>query len=166
MGMVRSHYVGRTFISPDQNTRELTVKIKLAPIREVIKGKRIVVIDDSVVRGTTTKGKIKAFRDAGAKEIHMRVSCPPIRFPCFYGIDFPTREELIANNRTLEQIREFLEVESLGYMSLEGLLSCATLPPDHYCTACWAGKYRIPVDVAMTKFALEHYQMRMFEGSQ
>ncbi len=97
----------------------------------------------------------------------MRVSCPPIRFPCFYGIDFPTKEELIANNRTLEQIREFLEVgESLGYMSLEGLLSCATLPPDHYCTACWAGKYRIPVDIAMTKFSLEHYQMRMFEDSQ
>ena len=162
----RSHYVGRTFISPDQNTRELAVKIKLAPIREVVKGKRIVVVDDSIVRGTTTKGKIKAFRDAGAKEIHMRVSCPPIRFPCFYGIDFPTKEELIANNRTLEQIREFLEVESLGYMSIEGLLSCATLPPDHYCTACWAGKYRIPVDIAMTKFSLEHYQMRMFEDSQ
>ena len=166
MGMVRSHYVGRTFISPDQNTRELAVKVKLSPIREVVKGKRIVVVDDSIVRGTTTKGKIKAFRDAGAKEIHMRVSCPPIRFPCFYGIDFPTKEELIANNRTLEQIREFLEVESLGYMSIEGLLSCATLPPDHYCTACWAGKYRIPVDIAMTKFSLEHYQMRMFEDSQ
>ena len=101
--------------------RELAVKIKLAPIREVVKGKRIVVVDDSIVRGTTTKGKIKAFRDAGAKEIHMRVSCPPIRFPCFYGIDFPTKEELIANDRTLDQIRDFLEVESLGYMSIEGL---------------------------------------------
>ncbi len=166
MGMVRSHYIGRTFISPDQKMRELDVKIKLAPIREVVKGKRIVVVDDSIVRGTTTKGKIKAFRDAGAKEIHMRVSCPPIRFPCFYGIDFPTKEELIANNRTLEQIREFLEVETLGYMSIEGLLSCATLPQDHYCTACWTGKYKIPVDVAMTKFSLEHYQMRMFDGAQ
>jgi amidophosphoribosyltransferase len=166
MGMVRSHYVGRTFISPDQKLREADVKIKLAPIREVINGKRIVVVDDSIVRGTTTKGKIKAFRDAGAKEIHMRVSCPPIRFPCFYGIDFPTKEELIANNKTIEQIRDFLGVESLGYMSIEGLLSCAALPPDHYCTACWTGKYRIPVDVAVTKFALEHYQMRMFEEPQ
>jgi amidophosphoribosyltransferase len=166
MGMVRSHYVGRTFISPEQKMREVDVKIKLAPIREVIHGKRIVVVDDSIVRGTTTKGKIKTFRDAGAKEIHMRVSCPPIRFPCFYGIDFPTKEELIAANRTLEQIRDFLGVETLGYMSIEGLLSCATLPQDHYCVACWMGKYRIPVDVAMTKFALEHYQLRMFEDMQ
>ena len=166
MGMVRSHYVGRTFISPDQKLRELTVKIKLAPIREIINGKRIVVVDDSVVRGTTTKGKIKAFRDAGAKEIHMRVSCPPIRFPCFYGIDFPTKEELIANNKTVEQIRDFLGVETLGYMSIEGLLACASLPPDHYCCACWEGKYRIPIDVAVTKFSLEHYQLRMFEDLQ
>ncbi len=166
MGMVRSHYVGRTFIDPDQKLRELTVKIKLAPIKEVIAGKRIVVVDDSIVRGTTTKGKIKAFRDAGAKEIHMRVSCPPIRFPCFYGIDFPTKEELIAANKTIEQIRDFLNVESLGYMSIDGLLSCAAFPADHYCTACWTGKYRIPVDVAVTKFALEHYQMRMFEDMQ
>lgn len=166
MGMIRSHYVGRTFISPDQKLRELTVKIKLAPIAQVVKGKRIVVVDDSVVRGTTTKGKIQAFRDAGAKEIHMRVSCPPIRFPCFYGIDFPTKEELIANNRTLEQIRDFLGVETLGYMSIEGLLSCANLPADHYCCACWEGKYRIPVDVAVSKFALEHYQLRMFEGTE
>jgi amidophosphoribosyltransferase len=166
MGMVRSHYVGRTFISPDQKMREIDVKIKLAPIKEVVNGKRVVVVDDSVVRGTTTKGKIKAFRDAGAKEIHMRVSCPPIRFPCFYGIDFPTKEELIATNRTIDQIRDFLEVETLGYMSIEGLLSSAALPQDHYCTACWEGKYRIPVDVAVTKFALEHYQLRMFEDSQ
>jgi amidophosphoribosyltransferase len=166
MGMVRSHYVGRTFISPDQKMREIDVKIKLAPIKEVVNGKRVVVVDDSVVRGTTTKGKIKAFRDAGAKEIHMRVSCPPIRYPCFYGIDFPTKEELIAANRTIEQIRDFLEVESLGYMSIEGLLSCASLPPDHYCTACWEGKYRIPIDITVTKFALEHYQLRMFEEPQ
>jgi len=166
MGMVRSHYVGRTFISPEQKMRELDVKIKLAPIKEVVKGKRVVVVDDSIVRGTTTKGKIKAFRDAGAKEIHMRVSCPPIRFPCFYGIDFPTKEELIATNRTIEQIRDFLNVETLGYMSIEGLLASTTLPGDHYCCACWEGKYRIPVDVAVTKFAMEHYQLRMFEESQ
>jgi amidophosphoribosyltransferase len=95
----------------------------------------------------------------------MRVSCPPIRFPCFYGVDFPTREELLANNRNLEQIKEFLEVDSIGYMSLEGLLKCAALPADHYCTACWSGKYRIPVDVTVNKYSLERYQLRMFEDS-
>ena len=163
MGIVRSHYVGRTFISPDQRSRELEVRLKLAIVGEVVAGKRIVVVDDSIVRGTTTRGKIRALRQAGAKEIHMRVSCPPIRFPCFYGVDFPTREELLANNRNLEQIREFLEVDSIGYTSLEGLLQCAVLPGDHYCAACWDGKYRIPIDVAVNKFAMEHYQMNMFD---
>jgi amidophosphoribosyltransferase len=163
MGFVRSHYIGRTFISPEQKIRELEVKLKLSVVKETVAGKRIVVVDDSIVRGTTTRGKIRTLREAGAKEIHMRVSCPPLRFPCFYGIDFPTREELLANNRNFEQIREFLEVDSVGYMSLEGLLHCATLPADHYCTACWTGKYRIPVDTAVDKFALEHYQMHMFD---
>jgi len=166
MGMVRSHYIGRTFISPDQELRELEVKLKLAVVNEVVAGKRVVVVDDSIVRGTTTRGKIRALREAGAKEIHMRVSCPPIRFPCFYGIDFPTREELLANNRSLKQIKEFLDVDSVGYMSLEGLLSCATLPADHYCTACWSGKYRIPIDVTVNKFSLERYQMQMFDERQ
>jgi amidophosphoribosyltransferase len=164
MGIVRSHYIGRTFISPDQKLRELEVKLKLAVVNEVVVGKRIIVVDDSIVRGTTTRGKIRALRQAGAKQIHMRVSCPPIRFPCFYGIDFPTKEELLANNRNSDQIKEFLEVDSVGYMSLEGMLSCATLPADHYCTACWSGKYRIPTDVAVNKFALERYQMHMFDA--
>jgi amidophosphoribosyltransferase len=163
MGMVRSHYVGRTFISPDQKLRELEVKLKLAIVEGVVGGKRVVVVDDSIVRGTTTRGKIRALRQAGAKEIHMRVSCPPIRFPCHYGVDFPTKEELLANGRSLKQIKEFLEVDSVGYISLQGLLSCASLPADHYCTACWTGKYRIPVDVAVSKFAMERYQMQMFE---
>jgi len=167
MGMVRSHYVGRTFISPSQKLRELQVKLKLAVVKEVVDGKSIVVVDDSIVRGTTTRGKIRTLRQAGAKQIHMRVSCPPIRYPCFYGVDFPTREELLANNRDFEQIKEFLEVDSVGYMSLEGLLSCANLLADHYCAACWNGKYKIPVDAAENKFALERYQMHMFDdGSQ
>jgi len=123
-------------------------------------------VDDSIVRGTTTRGKIRALRQAGAEQIHMRVSCPPIRFPCFYGVDFPTKEELLANNRNLEQIKEFLEVDSVGYMSLEGLLSCAALPKDHYCTACWNGKYKIPVDITVNKFAMEHHQMRMFKDEE
>jgi amidophosphoribosyltransferase len=163
MGLVRSHYIGRTFISPDQKLRELEVKLKLAVVKEAVCGKRVIVVDDSIVRGTTTRGKIRALRQAGAKEIHMRVSCPPIRFPCFYGIDFPTKEELLANNRNIEQIKEFLEVDSIGYQSLEGLLSCAALPKDHYCTACWSGKYPIPVDIAFNKFAMEHNQMYMFD---
>lgn len=163
MGLVRSHYIGRTFISPEQKLRELEVKLKLAVVKEVVDGKRIVIVDDSIVRGTTTRGKIRTLRQAGAKEIHMRVSCPPIRFPCFYGVDFPTKEELLANNRNLEQIKEFLEVDSVGYMSLEGLLGSATLPQDRYCTACWNGKYKIPIDIAVNKFSMERYQMRMFE---
>lgn len=163
MGLVRSHYVGRTFISPVQRLRELEVKLKLSVVKQVVGGKRIVVVDDSIVRGTTTRGKIRTLREAGAKEIHMRVSCPPIRFPCYYGVDFPTKEELLANNRDLEQIKKFLEVDSVGYISLEGLLSCAHLPADHYCTACWTGEYRIPVDFAVTKFGMERYQMRMFD---
>ncbi|OHB73899.1 MAG: amidophosphoribosyltransferase [Planctomycetes bacterium RBG_16_55_9] len=163
MGLVRSHYVGRTFLSPDQEVRELEVRLKLAVVNEVVRGKRVVVVDDSIVRGTTTRGKIKTLRAAGAKEIHMRVSCPPIRFPCFYGIDFPTKEELLANGRDLEQIAEFLDVDSIGYISLEGLLSCATLPADHYCTACWSGRYRIPVDTTVRKSALERFQMHMFD---
>ena len=149
MGLVRSHYIGRTFISPSQKLRELEVKLKLAVVKEAVCGKRVVVVDDSIVRGTTTRGKIRTLRQAGAKQIHMRVSCPPIRFPCFYGIDFPTTEELLANNRDLEQIKDFLEVDSVGYHSLEGLLSCAALPKDHYCTACWSGKYPIPVNTEL-----------------
>ncbi len=163
MGLVRSHYVGRTFISPEQSFREMAVNLKLQVVKEVVAGKRIVVVDDSIVRGTTTRGKIMALRQAGAREIHMRVSCPPIRHPCFYGVDFPTKEELIANNRDLDEIKEFLAVDSIGYISLDGMLGCATLPKDHYCTACWSGEYRIPVDIAVNKFVMERYQMRMFD---
>jgi amidophosphoribosyltransferase len=163
MGFVRSHYVGRTFISPEQHMREMEVRLKLAVIKEVVAGKRVVVVDDSIVRGTTTRGKIRTLREAGATEIHMRVSCPPIRFPCYYGIDFPTKEELLANNRNLDEIKDFLGVDSVGYLSLDGMLSCAALPANHYCTACWSGKYRIPIDIALNKFAMEHYQMTMFE---
>jgi amidophosphoribosyltransferase len=132
-------------------------------VKEVVRGKRVVVVDDSIVRGTTTRGKIRALRQAGAKQLHMRVSCPPIRFPCFYGVDFPTKEELLANNRNLEEIKDFLEVDSIGYQSLEGQLACAALPADHYCTACWSGKYPIPVDTALNKSAMEQYQTQMFD---
>lgn len=166
MGFVRSHYVGRTFISPTPDLRALAVKLKLAVVKEIVDGKRVVVVDDSIVRGTTTKGKIRSLREAGAKEIHMRVACPPIRHPCFYGVDFPTHEELLANQRDMEQIKDFLEVDSIGYISLEGLLSCASLPADHYCTACWSGDYRIPVKTVVNKFSMERNQMDLFDDSE
>ncbi len=163
MGFVRSHYVGRSFIAPTQDLRENVVNLKLAVIKEAVKDKKVVVVDDSIVRGTTTRGKIKALRQAGAREIHMRVSCPPIRYPCFYGIDFPTKTELLANKRNMDQIKEFLNVDSIGYLSLDGMLDCACKPNDHYCTACWSGKYKIPIDKAVSKFALEKYQLQMFD---
>ncbi|MGD0784210.1 MAG: amidophosphoribosyltransferase [Sedimentisphaerales bacterium] len=163
MGFIRSHYIGRTFISPRQDMRDLAVKLKLAVVKEVVKGKRVIVVDDSIVRGTTTKGKISAIRRAGAKEVHMRVSCPPIRYPCFYGVDFPTKEELLANGRDMQQIKEFLDVDSIGYLSLEGMLSCASLPKEHYCTACWNGTYPIPIQTIVNKFTMERYQMQLFE---
>jgi len=163
MGFVRSHYVGRTFISPCQDMRDLAVKLKFTIVHEIIKGRRVVLIDDSIVRGTTTKGKIQSLRQAGAKEIHMRVACPPVKNPCFYGVDFPTREELLANQKNLEQIRKFLEVDSIGYLSIEGLLSCASLPANHYCTACWTGQYRIPVTTVVNKFSMERHQMQLFD---
>ena len=163
MGFVRSHYIGRTFISPTQNMRNLEVKLKLTVVKEVVRNKRVVVVDDSVVRGTTTKGKVRSLRQAGAKEIHLRVACPPVKHPCFYGVDFPTREELLANQRSIDQIRDFLEVDSIGYLSLEGLLDCVCLPADHYCTACWSGKYPIPVNTMVNKFCIERHQMQLFD---
>ncbi len=161
-GFVRSHYVGRTFIQPSQKMRDLSVKMKLNVIRESVEDRRVVVVDDSIVRGTTTRGKMRALRDKGAKEIHLRISSPPIRWPCYYGVDFPTTRELVAFDRTVEEIRQFLEIDSLGYISVEGLLSCMELPPDHFCTACFTGDYPIPVDPQVGKFSLERRQLHMF----
>lgn len=141
IGLTRNHYIGRTFISPYQTTRDLGVKIKLNPIREVIAGKRIVVIEDSIVRGTTSKARIKTLKECGAKEIHMCISCPPHRFPCPYGIDFPTQEELIASKNTVEEIRKYLELDTLSYLTYEGMLEAMELPKEDFCTACFSGKY-------------------------
>jgi amidophosphoribosyltransferase len=161
-GIVPNRFVGRTFILPSQGARDLAVALKLNIIPDVVRDKRIVIVEDSVVRGTTTQSKMRAIRAAGAKEIHLRVSCPPIRHPCFYGIDFPTSQELIAHERTVEQIRQFLEVDGLAYLSLDGMLSCMTLPREQYCTACWSGEYKIPVDHPQSKFSFERDQMHMF----
>lgn len=161
-GIVPNRFVGRTFILPNQLQRDQAVAMKLNIIPDVVEGRRIVIVEDSVVRGTTTRSKMRALRRAGAKEIHLRVSCPPIRHPCFYGIDFPTSAELIAHNRTVEQIGAFLEVDSLAYLSLDGMLSCLKMENKHYCTACWSGKYKVPIDNPQSKFSFERDQMRMF----
>jgi len=162
-GFTVSHYAGRSFIEPEQPMRDLAVKMKLNVIKEVVNDKRLVVIEDSIVRGTTTRGKMGALRRAGAKEIHLRVACPPIRFPCFYGVDFPSREELVANEKSIEEIRQYLEIDSLAYLSLDGMLSCVKSPPKHYCTACWSGIYRIPIDRSVSKYATERCQPRLFD---
>lgn len=163
-GIVPNRYVGRSFIQPSQHMRDLAVQMKLIVIPEVVRGKRIVVVEDSIVRGTTTRGKILQLRRAGAKEIHMRVSCPPIRHPCFFGVDFPTPTELIANGRTIDQIRDFIEVDSLAYLSLEGMYKCFSKPAANYCTACWSGNYPIPVDHQASKFGIDRHQLKMFEA--
>jgi amidophosphoribosyltransferase len=161
-GIVPNRFVGRTFILPNQAQRDRAVAAKLNIIPDVVRDQRIVIVEDSVVRGTTTRSKMRAIRRAGAKEIHLRVSCPPIRHPCFYGIDFPTSQELIAHNRTVEEIRDFLEVDSLAYLSLEGMLSCLKSTPENYCTACWSGHYKLPIDEPQTKFSFEREQLTMF----
>lgn len=139
MGIVRNHYIGRTFIQPSQPIRDLKVKIKLNPIKEVIRGKKIIVIEDSIVRGTTSRTRIRALREAGAREIHMRVVSPPPRHPCTYGIDFPTKSELIASKLSIPEIGKALGLDSLAYISEEGLLSC--MPDNDFCTACFTGCY-------------------------
>ena len=155
MGMIRNHYVGRTFIQPSQSVRDFGVKIKLNPVKDLLRGKRVVVIEDSIVRGTTSRTRIRALRDAGVKEVHMRVSCPPHRFPCHYGIDFPTREELIASSRSVEEIRKFIGLDSLAYLSLDGMVAAMPQPSKSFCLACYSGKYPVPVSPKTGKFILE-----------
>jgi len=155
MGIVRNHYVGRTFIEPFQYVRDLGVKVKLNPVKEILKGKRIVIVEDSIVRGTTSRTRIRTLRNAGAKEIHMRVSCPPHRFPCFYGIDFPTRSELIASAHTLEEIRDYIGLDSIGYLSLERMLNSMYLDKEEFCVACFNGNYPISTNEEVSKYRLE-----------
>lgn len=144
MGFTRNHYVGRTFIDPAQATRAAMVMRKLQPIPEAIMGKRVCVVEDSIVRGTTSKARIKALREAGAAEVHMRISCPPHRFACYFGIDFPEEKTLIANRFSVSEIESILDLDSLGYLSTEGMLSCVSAHhPEDYCTACFTGDYPV-----------------------
>ncbi len=142
-GLIRNHYVGRTFIEPQQSIRHFGVKIKLNPVKDALKGKRVVVVDDSIVRGTTSKKIIKMIRNAGAKEVHLRISSPPTSFPCFYGIDMPTRQELIASSHSIEEIRKYITADTLGYISMDGIQKVV---PNrmNYCSACFDGEYPVP----------------------
>src|SRR5262245_30839487 len=145
-GLVRNHYVGRTFIEPSQGIRHFGVKVKLNPNREVLDGRRVVVVDDSIVRGTTSRKIVRMLRSAGAREVHMRISSPPIQWPCYYGIDTPTRKELIGSSHTVEEIRTYLGADTLGYLSLEGMLKATGADPDQFCHACFTGQYKIGFD--------------------
>jgi len=154
-GLIKNRYVGRTFIEPDQRIRDLGVKLKFNPLPQMLSGKRVVLVDDSIVRGTTTPQVIQLMRKAGAKEVHMRICAPPIRHPCFFGVDMATRRELIAAQKTIPEIRDFIGADSLGYLSIEGLIKAVALPRDTFCLACFTGDYPIPVQLDMDKLALE-----------
>jgi len=155
MGVIRNHYIGRTFIQPSQTMRDFGVRVKLNPVKSVLKGKRVVIIEDSIIRGTTSRTRVQAIRSAGATEIHMLVSCPPHRFPCYYGIDFSTKGELIACQHSVPEIQKFLELDGLGYLSLEGMIEATGLPASTFCLACFDGRYPIPPDQAFSKLCLE-----------
>jgi amidophosphoribosyltransferase len=155
-GLIRNHYVGRTFIEPTQRVRDFGVRMKLNPSRALLEGKRVILIDDSIIRGTTSRKIVRMVRNAGATEVHLRISCPPTISPCFYGVDTPSKEHLIAANKSLEEIRQYIEADSLAYLSLVGLTySCTTgeppdgLSPASFCTACYTGNYPTQmIDVA------------------
>jgi amidophosphoribosyltransferase len=157
-GLLKNRYVGRTFIEPDQRIRDLGVKLKFNPLPQVLEGKRLVVVDDSIVRGTTTPQVVRLLRKAGVREVHMRICAPPIRYPCFFGVDMATRHELIAAQKTIPEIRDFIGTDSLGYLSIDGLIKAVNLPKDTFCLACFTGDYPIPVQLEMDKLALETMQ--------
>ena len=154
MGMIRNHYVGRTFIQPSQAMRDFSVRVKLNPVRSLLKGKRVIIVEDSIIRGTTGRSRVRALRDVGAKEIHMLVSCPPTRNACYYGIDFPSSTELIASQKSLDGIRDHLGLDSPTYLRLGGLVEATGLPREDFCLACFDGNYPIAPDTSFTKNSL------------
>ncbi len=154
LALIRNHYIGRTFIQPQQAGRDFGVRVKFNPVREVLDGKRVVVVDDSIVRGTTSRKLVRLLRRAGAREVHFRVGSPPVTHPCFYGIDTPSRRELIGALKSVEEIRGFLGVDTLGYISLEGMLACEG-QPRNFCRACFTGQYPVAIDPQAGKLALE-----------
>lgn len=155
MAFVRNHYVGRSFLQPSQLIRDFNVRVKLNLIGELVRGKRVVVVDDSIVRGTTCRARVNTLKEAGAREVHVRVSCPPHMHPCVYGIDFPDRSKLMAANHSLEEIRRYLNADSLCYLSQEGMVKATGLPANQFCMACYDGRYPVPFDPTLDKLALE-----------
>ena len=146
MGVIRNHYIGRTFIQPTQSMRDFSVRVKLNPVRSFLENKRVIIMEDSIIRGTTARSRVRSLRGVGVKEIHMVISCPPTRNPCYYGIDFPSGGELIANKKTVEEIRQYLGLDTLYYLSLDGLVEATGAPADYFCKACFDGKYPVPPD--------------------
>ena len=160
IAFVRNHYIGRSFLQPSQLIRDFNVRVKLNLIAEVVRDKRVVVVDDSIVRGTTCKTRVKTLKEAGAKEVHVMVSCSPHMNPCVYGIDFPDRAKLMAANNTIDEIRRYLNADSLNYLSPEGMVRATRLPEENFCMACWDGKYPVPYDPATDKHIIERRQNR------
>jgi amidophosphoribosyltransferase len=160
LGLIRNHYIGRTFIAPQKLTRDFGVNLKFNPVRSILEGKRVAVVDDSIVRGTTSRSLVAMLRGAGAKEVHFRVSSPPIGWSCYYGIDTPNRRELIASSHTVEQIRRYLHVDTLGYLSMDGLRSCVDRPDEH-CYACFDGSYSVRFGEEMDKLAMERGRVQV-----
>ncbi|MGL4745175.1 MAG: amidophosphoribosyltransferase, partial [Dermatophilaceae bacterium] len=156
-GLVKNSYVGRTFIAPSQTIRQLGIRLKLNPLREVIRGKRLVVVDDTIVRGNTQRALVRMLREAGAAEVHVRISAPPVQWPCFYGIDFPTRAELIATGLGVEEVCSSIGADTLGYLSEEGMVAASGQPRERLCTACFSGNYPVslPEDGRFGKGVLE-----------
>ena len=154
-GLVKNRYIGRTFIAPNQELRSLGVRMKLNPLRDTIEGNRLVVVDDSIVRGTTTKAMVRMLREAGAKEIHMRISSPPYRWPCFYGMDTGTRSELLASNLTVQEIEDYLDVDSLSYLTLDRLIEATGTSNAGFCSACLTGEYPVEIPDNLSKQVLE-----------
>jgi amidophosphoribosyltransferase len=166
MGLIRNHYVGRTFIQPQQSIRHFGVKVKLNPVRSILEGKRVVLLDDSIVRGTTSRKIVKMVKAAGAREVHMRISCPPTISPCFYGVDTPRRSELIAATHTVEEIRKYLQADSLSYLSLEGLLAAVGDRRTTYCTSCYTGQYPVEFPRDADKYLQLTLKLQPGTGSQ
>jgi amidophosphoribosyltransferase len=161
MAFVRNHYVGRSFLQPSQLIRDFDVRVKLNLIESLVKGKRVIVVDDSIVRGTTCKARVNNLKEAGAKEVHVLVSCPPHMHPCVYGIDFPDRSKLMAANHSLEEIRKYLNADSLHYLTQEGMIKATGHPASFFCMACYDGKYPVPFDPAVNKHIIERRNGRL-----
>jgi amidophosphoribosyltransferase len=160
MAYVRNHYVGRSFLQPSQLIRDFNVRVKLNLVKELVAGKRVLIVDDSIVRGTTCKTRVNALKEAGAKEVHVRVSCPPHRYPCVYGIDFPDRSKLMAVTHTLDEIAKYLDADSLAYLSQDGMISATGLDKNSFCTACYDGVYPVPYDSSVNKHIMEQRRQR------